>query len=114
MARTEVDAALARLHEHGYLDDAAFARGLVARRSAVRGRSAMAAELRGRGIGRQLADAALGDLDSEAEVDAAERLARRFGGGLPRDLVAARLHRRGFGADSIRRALRRLEAPDQG
>src|SRR5258708_21239059 len=46
----DVDAALTRLAELGYVDDAAFARGLVRRWSLVRGPRALAGELAARAI----------------------------------------------------------------
>lgn len=74
----EVEAALDRAVDRGYLDDAAFARSLVARRSMGRGASAIAAELRAKGVARDEADAALASLDAGAEDEAAGRVVLRL------------------------------------
>ena len=104
----DVEAALRRLRALGYLDDAAYARGLVARRSAGRGPTLIAAELAAKGIDRELAAEALREVDRQQHVEAARRLVERSPGMLPGRL-AARMHRRGFAADLIREVLRGLE-----
>jgi regulatory protein len=96
-----VEEALERVRDLGYQDDAAFARSVVAYRSAQRGRAAIAAELARRGVGRDEAAAALAYLDSDDELRAARRLAARLGPLEPRRL-AGRLERRGFSAEVIR------------
>jgi regulatory protein len=103
----EVEAALARLRDLGYLDDRAFAESLVGWRSSSRGRRAMASELAARGVSRAVAQEVLGALDPESELEAARRLAARDRGNIPR--AAARLRRRGFSEDSIRAALREID-----
>jgi len=100
----EVEAAIGRLREVGYLDDRAFAESLVGWRSGSRGRRAMASELAARGVARDVALEVLGGLDPEAELKAARKLVARD---LPNPArAAARLRRRGFSEDSIRSALR--------
>ena len=97
----DVRAALGRLSRQGYLDDEAYARALVARRSSGRGATLIAAELAAKGIDRDLAACALGDLDRRQQVESARRLVERWPGLEPRRL-AARMQRRGFAADVIR------------
>lgn len=96
-----VEGALERVRGLGYQDDASFARSLVAYRSSHRGRSAIAAELARRGVGREEVAAALTDLGSDDELRAARRLAARLGPVEPRRL-AGRLERRGFSTAVIR------------
>ncbi len=112
-AEPEVVATLERLRGSGYLDDAAYARGLISRRSSSRGARAIAAELAAKGVDREAARAALGGLEAtdqlEAAVEVARRMLRTAPGGQP-DLqrVGARLLRRGFSVEVARAALRRL------
>jgi len=73
-----IDTAMARLLELGYLNDSSFARGLVQRRSAIRGPRALSAELAARGVDRAEADAAVAQLDAEAQLVSATRLAERL------------------------------------
>lgn len=109
----EVDSTVGRLAEMGYLDDAAFARGLVRRRSQTRGSLALAGELAGKGIDREGAATALAGLDEETELAAATRLAERLYAAKPlpgyRDTlntVGAKLARRGFPSGVVRAACR--------
>jgi regulatory protein len=100
-----IDAAMARLREHGYLDDAAFARSLVRLRAGRRSRAAMAAELIAKGIDRAIATEALADIDSDTQLDAARKLVAAWGGLAP-ERVAGRLQRRGFPPGVIHSVLR--------
>jgi len=70
---------LDRFTEVGLIDDAEYARMVVRTRHAERGlsRRAIAVELRRRGIDDELADEALGQLDSDDEETAARELVRR-------------------------------------
>jgi regulatory protein len=104
----DVEATLERLRGQGYLDDDAYARSLVARRSAGRGTVLIAAELAARGIHRDLAAVALGELDRGQQVEAARRLVERSPGLEPRRL-AARMQRKGFAAEIIREVFAGLE-----
>ncbi len=113
----EVDGALRRLAELGYVDDAAFARGLVRRRSAGRGPLALAAELSARGIDRAGIAQALEGVDPEAQLAAAIRLAERlYAAKAPPgykemlDRVGSKLLRRGFSAGVVRAACRAVLA----
>jgi regulatory protein len=119
-AEEEVVTALARLTDMGYLDDAAFARGLVRSRSTTRGPLAVAAELAAKGIDRQGAALALADLDEESQLASATLLAKRM---CPRgadlgnremlDRVGVKLLRRGFPAGIVRAACRAVLAERQ-
>jgi regulatory protein len=104
-------AALARLGELGYLDDAAFAAAHVRRRSAGRGPLALSAELAARGVDRRASGRALAAFDHTAQVASATRLAERLCGrnrpagyGELLDSVGAKLLRRGFSPGVAREA----------
>jgi len=112
-----VEAAMTRLAELGYLNDSAFARGLVRRRSGLRGPLALSAELAARGVDRAEADAAVAGFDSEAQLASATRIAERLYGrkaGLGYremlDSVGTKLMRRGFPAPVVREACRSVLA----
>lgn len=111
-AADAIDGAVARAFRLGYLDDAAFARALVTQRSRTRGPAVLAAELAAKGVSRGLAREALGAVAHASQVEAARRLAARSSYA-NRQVVAARLLRRGFGTDVIREALD-LEELDPG
>jgi len=109
----DVQAALGRLAELGYLDDEAFARGLVRRRSVSRGPLALAAELSAKGIDRAGTAAALAAFDAEAQLAAATVLAERLYAARPLpgyretlDKIGPKLLRRGFSAGVVRAACR--------
>lgn len=73
------DATVARLRETGLIDDAAYARAFVESRgrTSPRARRLIAAELRTKGVGRQVADEATAEIDErEAAYRAAARRAR--------------------------------------
>jgi regulatory protein len=96
----EVESALARLRERGYLDDEDFARSLVSRRARARGPHLIAAELAAKGVAKDLARRAVGEVGREELVAAARRAVARMGDAEAR-VRAARLQRRGFPADVI-------------
>ena len=108
----EVGVILDRLREGGYLDDAAYARALVGRRSSGRGARAIAAELAARGVDRETARGALAELGIEDQLQAAQALIERLrrAGPLDHQRVGARLLRRGFSVEVARAALRGLQA----
>jgi len=118
----EIASALIRLAELGYMDDAAFASGLVRRRSSSRGPLALSAELAGKGIERSLAEAALALFAPEAQLEAATRIAERlYAAGPPLgyrealDRIGSKLVRRGYSAGIVRQACRAVlsqRAPD--
>jgi regulatory protein len=72
-------AVLDRFTEVGLIDDAAFARAWVSSRQSGRGlaRRALRAELQAKGVDREVAAAALEELDPQDEWDAARRLVER-------------------------------------
>jgi regulatory protein len=113
----EVDAALARLTELRYLDDDAYARGVVRRRSSSRGPAAVAAELASKGIDREGVAAALQGLDADEQLAAATRLAERLYAAKPvpgyremLDRIGAKLVRRGYSGSVVREACRAVLA----
>ena len=130
IAEGEIAAALDRLVELGYLDDAAFARwwGEQRDRHSPRGRRMIEAELRQRGVPREIIEA-YREVHAEpprapedvglpgGEVERArEALAKHLRGRpMPTDRRAAQrigmyLMRRGFDADSVRSTLRSAAA----
>ncbi|HEX6547994.1 MAG TPA: regulatory protein RecX [Candidatus Dormibacteraeota bacterium] len=116
--REAVEAALDRLTELGYLDDAGYAATLVERRSGQRGATAIAAELRDKGVSRELTEAALGELDEDRQLAAAQRLAGRLlassGDGANAQRVALKLVRRGFSSEVAWAAVRQSNMKDFG
>jgi SOS response regulatory protein OraA/RecX len=109
----EVDAALARLGELGYLNDLAFAEGLVRVRSASRGPRALSAELARRGVARAHADLALASYNDALQMASAVRIVERaYGkGGITDyrailDRVGNKLLRLGFSTTIVRGACR--------
>lgn len=118
---------VAELEASGYVDDRAFARGWAearARQKAL-GRQRIAAELRAKGVARELIEAALRETFGEVseETQALEVARRRFPALLKRDprKAAARLRdhllRRGFPSEVVGAVLRRVggvEPPEPG
>ncbi len=99
----DIRAALTRLAELGYVDDALFADGHIRRRSASQGPMALSAELAARGVDKHTAGAALRAFDRDAQLAAATRLAERLCGrnqpagyGELLDTIGVKLLRRGF------------------
>src|SRR3984893_18410322 len=70
----EIESAVVRLHELGYLDDLSFAEGLVRHRSASRGPRALSAELAQRGVGRDQADRALASYNDALQLASGMRI----------------------------------------
>jgi len=109
----DIELALSRLVELGYLADRSFAEGLVRRRGALRGPLALSAELAARGVDRALADAALAGFDPDAQLASATRLAERLHARKPAsgyremlDGVGSKLLHRGFSSTIVRAACR--------
>jgi regulatory protein len=107
----EIDVAVARLVERGYLDDRAFAESHVRRRSGTRGPLALSAELAARGVKPDIARTAVARLSPEAQLSAAIQLVRRQSGrkepaGYKEllDSAGAKLLRRGFSPSVAREA----------
>lgn len=112
-------AAVARLAEQGFLDDASFARQFA--RTKLAGglsRRRMQAELARRGVARDVADAAIDEVvvdDDVNEADACDRIATRKMRSLrdlPPDVQRRRLYaflaRRGYELDDVRAVVDRL------
>ena len=113
----EIESALTRLKELGYLDDSSFAQSLVRRRGAARGPMALSAELAARGVDRAQADAAVATFEPEAQLASATRLAERlYARRQPAtyretlDAVGTKLLRRGFSSSIVRAACRAVLA----
>ena len=111
--RDAVDAAITRVRELGYLDDAVFARQYIEsrQRATPRSRRALAFELGRKGVDRELASESVADLsDAEAAYDAAQRRLRALGS-LDRQTFTRRLATflasRGFGYGVARAAIDR-------
>jgi regulatory protein len=101
----DVERALVQARGLGYLDDAAFAAELAGARARTRGPALIARELSAKGVERAVVQEALGAVPREDVVAAARRLAARGAASADRQVVAARLLRRGFPTDVIREAL---------
>jgi regulatory protein len=112
----DADSATDAVTRAGYVDDAALAESIVARRRGRRGSVRIVAELRARGVEVDVARAAVGCVPAEEERDAAVREARRRvpAGGLSDERIARRrelgriagaLSRLGFPSDAIAHAL---------
>ncbi len=102
----EVDAALVRLDELGYLNDLAFAEGLVRVRSSSRGPRALSAELAKRGVGRAQADRALASYNDALQVATAMRIIERTYGKREITEYQEMLDRVGNTANVVRAACR--------
>ena len=107
----EIESALVRLEELGYVNDLAFAEGLVRQRSASRGPRALSAELAQKGVGRAQADRALASYNDALQLASAMRIIERTYG--KRDIteyremldrVGSKLLRRGFSTIVVRAA----------
>jgi SOS response regulatory protein OraA/RecX len=101
----------------GYVDDAAFAQSIAARRRRTgHGRIAVIAELRAKGIDDTAVNDVATSTDVEDERSSALGLARRLAGHAGRDptdrggrqRLGAALQRRGFDAETVHWVLRRL------
>lgn len=111
-----IDAAVARLRELGYLNDAAFAEFWVENRREFKPRSArlVAHELRQKGVAREAIDLTAWD-DEAAALAAGEKWirSRRFADRPEFDRrLGGYLQRRGFGGGAVRATLRRLWSGD--
>lgn len=111
-----VDAAVARMRELGYLDDAAFARFYAETRQATRPSSQrlLRAELRQRGVEQEAAEDATEDIsDGEAAYEAASRRLRALAGleyEKFRERLGGFLTRRGFSYQVARTTIDRCWA----
>jgi regulatory protein len=113
----EVESAVRRLEELGYLNDQSFAEGLVRVRSATRGPRALSAELAQKGVGRAQADRALASYNEALQLATAMRIIERTYGKREisdyremLDRVGNRLLRLGFSTTIVRGACRAVMA----
>jgi regulatory protein len=113
----EVESAVGRLEELGYLNDQSFAEGLVRVRSATRGPRALSAELAQKGVGRAQADRALASYNEALQLATAMRIIERTYGKREisdyremLDRVGNRLLRLGFSTTIVRGACRAVMA----
>jgi regulatory protein len=109
----EIDSALARLTELGYINDLSFAEGLIRRRAASRGPRALSAELAQLGVGREQAGRALAAYDEALQLASATRIIERTYGKRKvtdyREMLnraGSKLLRQGFSAGTVRAACR--------
>lgn len=108
--------------EHvGLVDDVGYARDYIARKGRQRGRRALANELRGKGVGPEIVDAALQDPDVPDDELAARALVAKRLPAMARlephvraRRLAAQLTRRGFDAALVGRLLRELDEGPAG
>ena len=113
VAEDDIAAVLERLRDLGLVNDHDFARAWVDDRTAFhpRGRRALRAELRQKGLSEQAIAQALEAVDETASADAAASKALRRYGGLPwpefRRKMSAYLARRGFPYDIVKEAVLR-------
>jgi regulatory protein len=116
-ASEAIEAALERLEELGYVNDAEFAAYWVENRQQhrPRGRRLIASELRSKGVSPETVDEAIDHADIDeysAALDLARGRAPRLRG-LERDVwrrrMAGFLQRRGYGWDVVRRVLEEVE-----
>jgi regulatory protein len=112
------EAATAAMVARGYVDDAALASAIAARRQRTgHGRIQVGAELRARGVGSEAISATLADVDIDAERAAALQLGRHLarrtaddvGAQKRRQRLGGALQRRGFDSDTVGWVLRELE-----
>jgi regulatory protein len=112
-----VDAAVRRLHEHGLLDDAAFAQAFTRAKvlGAQQSKRRVQQELARKGVAREVTDAAIATVFEEEQVDqreVVEQAARKKLRSLKKAEPAVRrrrlyafLARRGYDGEDIRRAM---------
>lgn len=98
-----------KLSAYGYLDDAAYCRTYIAAYRRKFGARKLHADLLQKGVSREVADAALEDLDGQADeaTAAAEKYLRSHDFDV--GLLTAFLLRRGFDYDTVKEALSNLQ-----
>jgi regulatory protein len=113
-AAEAIEATIARLIDLKLIDDAAFARFLLDQRATFRasGRRRLAAELRAKGIGRDLIDETLQGQDDAASIEEVARKRAAALADVDAVVFTRRLHgfllRRGYGASLAREVVQRL------
>lgn len=109
-----IDSIVARLTEHRFIDDAAFASSWIASRQALRPRSRrmLEQELLQKGLERSIIAQALAELGDEGQDQMLDDLIerkRRLSQYRDKDKLMQYLARQGFGYDQIKKALARLD-----
>lgn len=106
------EAAVGKLRDAGWQDDARFAETLLRSRAAAGyGPVRIRAELRTHRVGHDLVAAVMDGFDGDWRENARDLVRRRFGEGVPDDPARRRkaaelLYRRGFSGDQVRAATR--------
>lgn len=115
-----VEKVMERLEEYGYIDDAAFARQLAESltQSQNKGKLAVRQKFFQAGLGRDVIDAVIEEMDEGSEYEHAlawgEKLwARLEGDPKRRDKLYRRLMNKGFEYDAVRRVMNRLRDSDR-
>ena len=115
--KEHVDAAVARLREHGLLDDAAFAQSFTRAKvlGAQQSRRRVQQDLARKGVARDVSDAAIATVFEEEQVDQREivegaarkklRTLKKVDPAARRRRLYAFLARRGYDGEDIRRAM---------
>jgi regulatory protein len=117
-----IEEAIQRIHKSFPLDDQAFARSYVRRRSSAKGPIAIAGELAARGIDRASTEVALAEFGAAEQLQAATLLASRLYSRQREDLdyrevldkIGSKLIRRGFTTTIARAACRSVVAGAAG
>lgn len=117
-----IEEAIQRIHKSYALDDRAFARAYVRRRSSAKGPMVIAGELAARGIDRASTEAALAEFGAAEQLQAATLLAFRLYSRQREDLgyrqvldkIGSKLLRRGFPTTVVTAACRSLIAGAAG
>jgi regulatory protein len=113
----EVEAALERLGQQGYLNETETARSFVAGRQSRggEGRSRLKAELVKRGAAGEAIESALEDLTPEDDLAAAREVAAKWARGGKSDLqaLARHLQRKGFSPRAIVAVLQEIPAGEE-
>ncbi len=111
------DAAADKLQALGYLDDARYAKSLVARYGKTYGVFRLRREMARRGISKTIIDELLSEHDPETGLEAAVKIAAKAIGKATdpraaRHKAYAALARRGYSGDIIRQALDKAGSPE--
>jgi regulatory protein len=121
----QVDAAIARLHAAGFLDDGAFARQFARSKAVGAGMSRLRIqqELGRRGVAREIGEGAIADVFEEEQLDEGAVVAqaarkklrslKNLDAETRRRRLYAFLARRGYDLDDIRRAIQLVEGEER-
>lgn len=73
-----ISKAMAKLKEYGFVDDEKFAKNYFDSQSGGKGKRAIAAKLRQKGVSKEIVENLLENVDEDAEFETAKRLAEKF------------------------------------